>query len=481
MTTTGAIATPTAAAATSPAPHRTAILWIVLISYFMIILDVSIVFTGLTHMREDVGFSTTGLAWVQSAYTLTFGGLLLLGARAGDIIGRRNTFIIGLVIFTGASLLVGIGQSDWWVIGSRALQGVGAAILAPSTLSLLTATFPEGRERTRAVSLYAAVAGIGASLGLVIGGALADLVSWRAGFLINIPIGAIMIVMAMKFLVQPMPIPGKFDLIGALLSTVGMGLLIYGVVDSSNAGWDAPSTLVCVIGGGALVVLFVLNEWRAKQPIMPLRLFSSPYRTGAYAIRFLYLGAMAGFFYFTSQLLQDAFGWNPLQAGLGYLPMTAVNFAVAMAAPALGRRFSGATLLAAGVVSTLAGMYWLSYVQPGDSYITAIALPMILIGIGQGLAFAPMTSFGIDGLPARDAGAASGLLNTVHQLGNCVGLAVLVTLGANATGSSPVAIVASQVHIAFTGSSVLLALATVVILAVILPAELRRRRTATAL
>ena len=471
--TTGTIPLSTAA----PAAHRTAILVIILTSYFMIILDVSIVYTGLTHLREDLAFSTTGLSWVQNAYTLTFGGLLLLGARAGDILGRRNLFIVGLLIFTVASLLVGVGQSDWWVIAARALQGVGAAILAPSSLSLLTATFPEGHERSRAVALYAAVAGIGASLGLVIGGVLADLVSWRAGFLVNIPIGAVLVVMAMRFLVQPKPIGGRFDTLGAIASTIGMGSLIFGIVHSTDAGWTSPVTLLCIAGGMLLLAVFVLNEWRAKQPIMPLRLFSSPYRSGAYAIRFLFLGAMAGFFYFTSQLLQDVYGWNPLQAGLGYLPMTAVNFAVALAAPALARKFSPALLLATGVVSTLAGMFWLSLVQPGDPYVWAIGLPMVLIGIGQGLAFAPMTSFGIDGLPASDAGAASGLLNTAHQLGLCVGLATLVTLGANIGGSGAVAIAAARFHVALTGASVLLALAVIVIVIVIviLPAELRRR------
>jgi EmrB/QacA subfamily drug resistance transporter len=463
---------------TAPPQHRTAILAIVLASYFMIILDVSIVYTGLTHLREDLAFTTTGLSWVQNAYTLTFGGLLLLGARIGDILGRRRVFIAGLVLFTVASLLVGIGQTDWWVIGARALQGVGAAILAPSSLSLLTSTFPEGRERSRAVALYAAVAGIGASLGLVIGGVLADLVSWRAGFLINLPIGAVMIVMALRYLVQPAPSAGRFDSWGAVLSTLGMGALIFGIVDSAEAGWTAPSTIGFIAAGVVLLTVFVLHEWRAEQPIMPLRLFTSPYRTGAYAIRFLFLGAMAGFFYFTSQLLQDVYGWNPLQAGLGYLPMTAVNFAIALAIPRLGTRISGTMMLGGGVVVTFAGMAWLSLVQPGDPYVTSIALPMVLIGLGQGLAFAPMTSLGIDGLTASDSGAASGLLNTAHQLGLCVGLASLVTLGANVTGTSLASVVSQQVHLALSGSSVMLALAAAVVFVVIVPADVRRRRPA---
>jgi EmrB/QacA subfamily drug resistance transporter len=470
-TSSGAITTPAGTPAAAPV-HRTAVLVMVLVTYFMIILDNSVIFTGLPSIQRTMSLSTTGLSWVQDAYTLTFGGLLLLGARAGDILGRRPVFIAGLVLFTLASALVGASPTGWWMIGARALQGVGSAILAPSSLSLITATFPEGRARSRAVALYAAVAGIGASLGLVIGGVLADLISWRAGFYLNLPIGVVMLVLAVRFLPRLRRVPGRFDLVGAVASTLGVGAIIFGIVGTAEEGWASPRTIVSLTVGVVLLVVLVLNEARVAQPIMPLRLFASRQRTGAYVIRFLYLGAMMGFFYFTTQFLQNVYGFSPLTAGLGFLPMSAVNFGVAMAAPRLSRIASGKTLLALGVLATLAGMVWLSRVEPGSSYLTAVALPMILIGAGQGFAFAPLTSFGIAGATNADAGAASGLVNTFHQLGSSIGLAVLVAAGAGAVsaGTQTAQATAERVSVALAGSSALLVLASVVLVVVVLPA-----------
>ncbi|NQX26600.1 MFS transporter [Microbacteriaceae bacterium VKM Ac-2854] len=462
------------------AVHRTAILAIILVTYFMIILDNSIIFTGLPSIQATMQFTPTGLAWVQDAYTLVFGGLLLLGARTGDIIGRRRLFLIGLVIFSIASLLVGAAPSGGVMVAARALQGVGAAILAPLSLSLLTATFPEGRERTRAVALYSAVAGIGASAGMVIGGVLAELVSWRAGFFLNLPIGIVMFLLALRYMIELPRVAGRFDVVGAVTGTLGVGSLIFGIISASEEGFTAPRTLIALALGVVLLVVLVLNERCAAQPIMPLRLFASRERSGAYAIRFLYLGAMMGFFWFTTQFLQEVFGWSPLQAGLGFLPMTVVNFAIAMAIPRLSGRFRPVLLLGAGVVLTFAGMLWLSRVDAGSSFLTAVALPMVLIGLGQGLAFAPLTGYGISGITGADAGAASGLLNTAHQLGSSLGLAVLVAIGSASvpTGGDVVATVSGRVEVALTGSSVMLALAFVVVLAVILPADRARRRTA---
>ncbi|MDF2443639.1 MAG: hypothetical protein JWR01_1842, partial [Subtercola sp.] len=224
---------PKAGSTANPA-HRTGILVIILVSYFMILLDNSIIFTGLPSIQATLHFSSTGLSWIQNAYTLTFGGLLLLAARAGDIVGRRRLFIIGLTIFTVASMAVGLSPNGAWMIGARALQGVGAAVVGPISLSLLTATFPAGRERNQAVAWYAATAGIGASLGMVIGGLFADLLSWRFGFFINVPIGIVMIILGVRYLVEQPRTPGKFDIRGALFSTIGVGSLIYGIVSSTD-------------------------------------------------------------------------------------------------------------------------------------------------------------------------------------------------------------------------------------------------------
>jgi EmrB/QacA subfamily drug resistance transporter len=457
--------------------HPAAILAIILVSYFMILLDNSIIFTGLPSIGAAMGYSTTGLSWVQDAYTLVFGGLLLLGARLGDILGRRRVFIAGLAVFALASLLVGVAPTGWWLIAARALQGVGAAVVAPSSLSLLTASFPEGRERTRAVAWYGAAAGIGASLGLVIGGALTTAVSWRAGFFINVPIGAAMILLAPRYIPQTERSTGRFDIVGAACATFGMSALVFGIVNSADAGWGAPTTIAALVGGALLLIVLVLNEARVRQPIMPLHLFASRVRTGAYLARMLYLGAMIGFFYFATQFLQGVLGYSALQAGIAFFPMTIVNFVVAMAIPRLTPRFGNAVLLAAGVALTLAGMAWLSRVQADSSYVAAVALPMVLIGAGQGLAFAPLTAAGITGVTAREAGAASGLVNTAHQLGSALGLGILVTLSASraAATADPVAALAGRVSTALTGGSLLLAVCLVLTLVLIVPSQFTTR------
>lgn len=456
-----------------PVQHKGAILAIILVSYFMILLDNSVIFTALPSLEADLHLSATELAWVQDAYTLVFGGLLLLGARAGDLLGRKRVFIVGLVIFAAASLSIALAPSGGWLIGSRAIQGIGAAIVAPSALSLLTATF-EGRERARAVAWYAAMAGIGASLGLVVGGALATAISWRAGFFVNVPIGITMIVLAPRFLPTIPSHPGRFDVTGAVLSTLGVGGLVFGILTASERGWGSPVTIVALAVAVVVLVAFVLVESRAAQPIMPLRLFASRERTGAYLTRFFYLAAMIGFFYFTSQFLQRVLGFSALEAGLAFLPMTIVNFAVAMMIPRIVRRVGPAPTLVAGVVLTLAGMIWLSRIDTGSSYILAVALPMVLIGLGQGLAFAPMTSSGIAGASATDAGAASGLVNTFHQVGSSLGLGVLVaaaTAAGSAVGEGSARVqLATEVSAALTAGSVLLAAGLLVTLALIVPA-----------
>jgi EmrB/QacA subfamily drug resistance transporter len=447
--------------------HPRAILAIILVSYFLILLDNSVIFTGLPSIASALHLGPVGLSWVQDAYTLVFGGLLLLGARLGDLLGRRRVFVAGLAVFVTASFLIGVAPTGWWLIAARAIQGVGAAIVAPSALSLLTASFPEGPQRSRAVAWYAATAGIGASLGMLVGGAAAQWVSWRAGFFINVPLGIAMAVLAPRFLPATRPQPGRFDLFGALGTTIGVGALVFGIMESAERGWGDPVVLVALVVAVLVLVALVLHERGAEAPIMPLRLFSDRRRSGAYAARALYLGAMMGFFFFTTQLLQDVFGFTAFQAGLGFLPMTVVNFAVATALPKVARRFGDAVPLVAGVVLTLAGMGWLAQVDDHSSYLTGVALPMVLIGAGQGLAFAPLTTFGIAAVRGKDAGAASGLVNTAHQLGMALGLAALVAAAANATP------LVSQVSLALTWGTGLLALCLVVVLAVIVPAHQR--------
>ncbi|UHD44098.1 MFS transporter [Aureimonas altamirensis] len=470
--------------ATRSAGHKNAILSIILVSYVMIVLDISVVLTGLPKIHAELGFSESGLAWVQAAYTLTFGGFLLLGARAGDILGRRRMFVIGLSIFTLASLAIGISQSAGWMLAWRAIQGMGAAILAPSTLALLQTNFPEGPERTRAVSYYAAAAGVSATVGLILGGVLAEWVSWRMGFYINLPIGIGMIA-ATRIYVQETPRHlGKFDIPGALTSTAGMSALVYGFIRSAHSGWSDPVTIVTLLGAAVLLTAFVLIEQRAAQPILPLRLFTSRERSGAYAARLLYIGAMVGFFFFTTLYLQEVVGYSPALTGLAFVPATILHFPLAIAVPQLVRRFTPNQLMVVGILIGIAGMGWLSRASAGSGYVMSVALPMLLIGISQGLTLSPLTSAGVVGVDNSDAGAASGAVNVAHQLGASVGLSVLVAIAAIGSGGLLGRdLTAYRITAALDAGTIMLALALIVVLAAIVftpkqkpaPASVRSR------
>lgn len=438
------------------AVHPGVVLAVVLVSYFMIVLDNSIVFTGLARIRDDLAFSTSGLSWVQNAYALVFGGLLLLAARVGDIVGRRRMFVIGLAIFSSASLLIGVAPSAEWMIAARALQGVGSAILAPTSLALLTSNFPEGQARTRALAAYGSTAGIGASLGLVAGGIVADLASWRWGFLINVPIGILLILAAFVWISETPRVRGRFDAAGAVTSTLGMTALVYGVTRTADEGWSDVLALSAIAGGVLLLLAFVLVEVRAAQPILPLRVLRDPVRGGAFIARMLFAGAMFGYFFFLSQYMQIVLGLSPLQAGLAFLPMTIAQFAISLGVPRWTARFGNATLVTVGLAITLAGMIWMSAIDEASSYATAIALPMLLLGAGQGLGFAPLTAAGVANISPRDAGAASGAVNVAHQLGGALGVSVMVAVASStATGDSPSAMAAEASAGIATGAALL--------------------------
>lgn len=468
----------------SPAkpPHKGAILAIILISYVMIVLDISIVLTGLPKIHEQLGFSEATLAWVQSAYTLTFGGFMLLGARAGDILGRRRMFVTGLALFIVASLAIGASQSAMWMLAWRAIQGLGAAVLAPSTLALLQIHFAEGHERTRAVSYYAAAAGASATVGLVVGGVLAEWVSWRAGFYINLPVGIGLIIAACRYIEETPTHTGKFDLLGAITSTLGIGGLVFGFIHSAQSGWEDPLTIVSLVTAIGMLSLFLIIERRAAQPILPLHLFSSKIRSGAYGTRILYLGAMVGFFFFSTLYLQEVKGYGPAASGLAFLPATMLHVPFAIAVPRLLKYFSANRLMVVGIIVGIVGMAWLSQASAQSSYITAVALPMLLIGISQGLTLSPLTSAGVAGVAERDAGAASGAVNVAHQLGSSVGLSVLVAVaGMASAGLAGEALSATRIHAAFEAATVMLVLAlAVVLLTIVRPVAVKTSKTADA-
>lgn len=447
-------------------PNKRAILAIILVSYVMIVLDISIVLTGLPKIHAELGFTDAGLSWVSTAYTLAFGGCLLLGARAGDIFGRRRMLLVGLAVFSLASLIIGVAQTPAIMIAARAVQGLGSAILAPSTLALLQTNFEHGPERTRAVSYYAA-AGVSAALGLVVGGLLADWLSWRVGFFINLPIGIAMMVAARRYVRETDLAPARLDLLGALTSTLGVVFLVYGVIRSASAGWHDPVTVISVGFGLLMLAVFTLVESRASQPIMPLTLFSDRERAAAYAARALFLGANVGFYFFVAQFLQSVVGLSPAAAGIAFLPTTAVNFIVAMSAPALIGKFGSGRVLTVSIFAGLIGMGWLSFAIEGSSLLPLLA-PMMLIGAGQGGALGPLTTSGMARAPSERAGAASGVVNVAHQLGSSLGLGILVSVSAlGSEGLSGTTLLTHRAGLAMEAGTVLIAMTLILTLAFI--------------
>jgi EmrB/QacA subfamily drug resistance transporter len=464
------------------ASARTLVLAVILACQLMIILDVSVVITALPRIHESLHFSSAGLSWVQNAYTLTFGGLLLLGARTGDILGRRRVFMAGIGLFTLASLLGGLAQNPSWLLAARAAQGAGAAIAAPSTLALLTTSFPEGHERTRAVALYSAVSGAGGSLGLVLGGMVTDWISWRWGLFLNVPVGIALIALAPRVLPETERRPGRFDLLGAATSTIGMTALVYGFVRAASHGWSDDVTVASFAASVVLLAAFAVTELRAEQPITPLRLFASRERSGAYAARVLMVSGMFASFFFMTQYLQGVRGYSPLHAGIAFLPMSMVMFSMTRVVPRVTARVGTPRLLVGGLTVAVIGMTWLSRLGEGTAYFPGIALPMVLLGLGIGSAFIPLTAAGIAGVEPGDAGAASGLVNVAHQLGGSLGLGILVSVFASATGghageggaaTTSAPLLTHGVATALTGSAVFLTLALAVVVLVMHGAPLR--------
>jgi len=425
--------------ATGPrrADRRGVALAIVLGAQLMIILDMTVVNIALPSIARGLHFSAPSLSWVLNAYTLTFGGLLLLGGRAGDILGRRRVFMAGIALFTVASLAGGLATSPGWLLAARAVQGAGGAIASPAVLALITSSFPEGRERTRALGFYTAVAMGGASLGLVLGGVITEWVSWRWVLFVNVPIGAAVLLTAPRFLAESQRQPGRFDITGALTSTGGMAALVYAFIRAAASGWHDRLSLGAFGAAAILLGLFLVTEARAAQPITPLRLFADRGRAGSYLARLLLVAGMFGMFFFLTQFVQDILGFSPLRAGLAFVPMTAALFAVSRAAPQLLARFPAKTLMVAGLLPVVAGMAWLAQISPAAGYLPGILGPMLLLGSGMGIVFVPLTMASLAGVRAADSGAASSMVNVMQQVGGSLGLAILVTVYATATRGTP--------------------------------------------
>jgi EmrB/QacA subfamily drug resistance transporter len=426
---------------------------IMLGAQLMVILDMTVVNIALPHIATGLHFTATSLSWVMNGYTLAFGGLLMLGGRAGDILGRRRVFLAGIALFTVASLAGGLASSAPWLLVARAAQGAGGALATPAVLALIISAFPEGRQRTKALGIYTAVVTGGGSLGLVLGGMITEWLDWRWVLFINVPIGIAVIALAPLFVAETPRQPGRFDLAGAVTSTAGVASLVFAFIWAASHGWSASATIATLIAAVVLLAVFLVNETRVRQPITPLRLFADLSRSGSFLARLLLVAGMFGMFFFLTQFVQEILGFSPLRAGVAFLPMTVTLFAVSRLAPRLMARFPAKPLMVVGMLPVIAGMAWLSRVSPATSYASGVLGPMVLLGAGLGVVFVPLTSASLAGVPPEDSGAAASMVNVMQQVGGSLGLAALVTVfgtasrNAEAHATAGLTRVAEQHHV----------------------------------
>ncbi|MBV9423779.1 MAG: MFS transporter [Solirubrobacterales bacterium] len=417
-------------------PHLTAILLLSCLAQFMVILDVSVVNVALPKIRGALGFTEQDLQWVVNAYTVTFAGFLLLGGRAADLLGRRRVFVSGLVLFALASLAGGLAGSQGVLIAARAVQGLGGAVVAPASLSILTTTFQEGPARNRAVGIWGAMGGAGGAAGVLLGGVLTDIAGWRWILFINVPIGLIAALLALRFIVESRSEGStrNFDLLGAVTATVGLSLLVLGIVRTDVTGWGSAQALGLIAGGLALLLVFVAIEGRfAKAPLMPLRIFASRTLTAANVVMLLVGAASFGMWFFLSLYLQQVLGYSPIRAGLAFLPMTVCIIVGSTLASRAVARVGAKPLLVAGLAFQAAGLALFTGLSADGSYLGDVLAPSLLTAIGIGCAFVPVTIAAVAGVARREAGLASGLVNTSRLVGGALGLAILAALATSRT------------------------------------------------
>jgi EmrB/QacA subfamily drug resistance transporter len=396
-------------------------------AFFMVILDAAVVNVALPSIQADLGFSAKDLQWVVSAYALTFGGLLLLGGRAADLLGRRRIFLVGVAVFSAASLLGGIAWSDTAMIVARALQGVGAAIMTPAALSILTTTFEEGAERNKALGIWGAVGASGGTFGLIVGGVLADTVGWEWIFLLNVPIGLTVIALTPFLVGESRRSTGirHFDLAGALTSTAAIALLVYATVDANDAGWGSAQTVGLFLASAGLLAVFVVVESRSAAPLMPFQIFRLRSLAGSNAAGLAFGGAVFGMFFVITLYLQQVLGFSPLQAGLAWLATSLTVLVSAMLTQGLVTRVGTRVPLIVGSAVSALGVFLLSRVSADESYLSGLMPAMIVTGVGMGTAFVSMSIGALEGVAEHDAGLASGLINTSQQVGAALGVAIL--------------------------------------------------------
>jgi EmrB/QacA subfamily drug resistance transporter len=402
---------------------------------FVVVLDASIVNVALPTIGEALDFSQSNLAWVVNAYVLTFGGFLLLGGRMADLLGRRRVFMGGLVLFALASLAGGLATTEGQLIAARAVQGLGAAILSPAALSIVTTTFRDGAERNKALGVWGAVAGSGGAAGVLLGGVLTDSLGWEWVLWVNVPIGIAAAALAPALIAESRSgsATRHFDALGAITVTAGLSILVYALVDATDAGWGSTQTIGLLGLSAALLAAFVAVELRSVAPLVPFRIFRLRTLSGANVVGILTGASLFSMFFFISLYLQQVLGYSAIKTGVSYLPLALTIIAAAGLASFLTTRFGFKPVLIAGMLSIAAGLAWFSQVPVDGSYAGDVLGPMLLAALGLGFVFVPQTIAAVAGVDDREAGLASGLINTSQQVGGALGLAILATVANSRT------------------------------------------------
>jgi EmrB/QacA subfamily drug resistance transporter len=447
----------------APAARRWVVLVLACLAQFMLVLDVSVVNVALPDIRTSLDFSEGNLAWVINAYTLAFGGFLLLGGRAADLFGHKRTFLAGIALFTGASLLNALAQSEEMLIAGRALQGLGAAFASPAALAVVTTAFTSAAERARALSAWAAVSAGGAAFGLIIGGALVQALSWEWIFLINVPIGVGVVAVGLRTIPGVERAHGAIDVTGAITVTGGLVALVYAIISAGDDGWGSATTLGFGALGLVLLGVFLAIEQRHAHPLVRLSLFRQRSLAVGDGVILLLMSGNIAFFFFSSLYLQDTLGYGPLKTGLAFLPITIGIIVASGAAQQIVQRIGVRAMAAIGLTIAAAGEIWLVALPADASYWTQLLLPFVPMSIGIGLAFVSLTMLATSGVSAEEAGLASGVYNTAQQVGGALGLAIVSSVAAGAGSQMGV------FHTAFGLSGAMLAAGAVLIVALLRP------------
>jgi EmrB/QacA subfamily drug resistance transporter len=477
---------PTATVVESP-PTGVTSKWLVLViaclAQFMVVLDASVVNIALPSVQRGLHFAPANLQWVVNSYTLVFGGFLLLGGRAADLLGRKRLFLAGVLLFSAASLLNGLAQSSGMLIVGRGLQGLGGALVSPAALAIITTTFTNAGERTKALGVWSAIAASGAAVGLLMGGVLTDLASWRWVFFVNLPVGIITIALALRYVAESrVEVQHRsFDLAGAVTVTSGLIVLVYGIVKAQTYGWGSGKTIGLLAAAVALLGAFIAIEARSKAPLMRLSIFRVRALAVGDTVLLLVASGMFGMFFFASLYVQEILGYSPLRAGLAFLPVTGGIIVGAGIAQQLIKRVGVKNVSTVGITLAAAGMLVLTQLPVHGSYVSDLLVGLLPMSLGMGLTFVPITLMGTSGVSEDDAGLASGLFNTAQQVGGSLGLAILSTLAASQTarvlhGTSSAGVLAARLsgyHVAFLAAAIMLGAGVVILNVALRPRHMR--------